>query len=771
MLPDLLPRPQQPVTEQNNISLPNSKTIPGKNIGFDADIDAMLLSKYVPASVVINYAMEIIQFRGETGSFLKHHTGKASLNVLKMTAPEIAFELRHCIPIVIKTKQAIRKSGIEVPATPSTRMVSIEVIPLSIDWEEPLLLILFSIPERVETFLQEGNKGKSNLVAKDRKIQKLEQDLTAARADMHAFSQEQEIFIEELQSVNEEVVSSNEELQSVNEELETSKEEIESTNEELTTTNQELQTRNELLNESYLYSEAILSNIHDSLLVLDKDLRIVSASKSFYKKFTLNPEETEGMLLYDIGNKEWDIPALRKLLSEVLPNKYEFHDFEVTHNFPRLGEKIMMLNATSIYQKMHGEELILLSIEDYTERKKIQQLIIDSEERFETAVAAVQGVVWTNNLKGEMEGEQKSWASLTGQSYDEYQGYGWAKALHPDDIQPTIEAWQMAIKEITPFLFEHRVRLKTGEWRYFSVKATPTFYGDGSIKQWVGMHIDITLQKIAEQKINSFAKELEMQVQDRTNKLALSNQELEENNLSLQILNKELQSFSYLASHDLQEPLRKIQILANRIIESEDKLSEKGKDYFGRMQKAADRMRALIEDLLSYSSVNNTKRSKLIKSDLNLIIEDVKTQLSEIILEKKAVVNAEQLCDINIIPHQFRQVILNLISNALKFTKPGTSPIITIKSKIVKNSKINNKSLPGIKEYCHITVTDNGIGFNEEYNEKIFEIFQRLHDRDVYPGTGIGLAIVKKIVENHNGIITAKGKEGKGAIFEMYIPA
>ena len=115
--------------------------------------------------------------------------------------------------------------------------------------------------------------------------------------------------------------------------------------------------------------------------------------------------------------------------------------------------------------------------------------------------------------------------------------------------------------------------------------------------------------------------------------------------------------------------------------------------------------------------------------------------------------------------------MLNLISNAIKFTKPGIAPVITIKSEKVKYNKINNVTLPRLKEYCHITIADNGIGFDEKYNEKIFEIFQRLHEKEDYPGTGIGLAIVKKIVENHHGFIIAKGKQGKGSTFDIYIPA
>ena len=653
-LPRLLPRAPLPekAIEKNNISTATKNDVPS-GMGFDNDIDELLLSKFIPASVVINYSMDILQFRGETDIFLKHQNGKASLNILKMTAPEIAFELRHSIPAVIKSKEPLRKTGIEVKSEPSLKLVSIEIIPIHSEAEEPLLLILFTKPELIETFLQDGKGGKSNVEAKDRKIQKLEEELAVAKADMQAFALDQEALIEDMQSANEEVVSSNEELQSVNEELETSKEEIESTNEELTTTNQELQTRNELLNESYQYSDAILANIHEPLLVLDKDLRVVSASKSFYKKFNLKPEETEGILLYDVGNREWDIPILRQLLDDILPKNSGFYDFEVIHTFPRLGEKILLLNAHRIVQKVHQEQLILLAIADITEsRKKAVQHIIKEKD-----------------------------------------------------------------------LLSHQNQL------------------------------------------------LEIAVEKRTKELKKANLRLEENNFSLQILNKELQSFSYVASHDLQEPLRKIRTLTNRLIDSETGLSAKGKDYFNRMQNAAERMQTLIEDLLSFSSLHDIKGRKFIKTDLNKIIEDVKIELHETIVAKGAKVINKKLCDINIIPYQFRQVMINLISNALKFSRPEVTPTIIIKSNLVKYNKSKMPGLEPEKQYCHIVIEDNGIGFEEKYNEKIFEVFQKLHNKDEYPGTGIGLAIVKKIIENHNGSISAKSVFGKGTTFEMYIPA
>ena len=164
-------------------------------------------------------------------------------------------------------------------------------------------------------------------------------------------------------------------------------------------------------------------------------------------------------------------------------------------------------------------------------------------------------------------------------------------------------------------------------------------------------------------------------------------------------------------------------------------------------------------------------KKKIEKTDLNIILDEVKINLKEIIQRKKAIIETTDLSETNIIRFQFHQLMQNLISNALKFVKPNTVPHIIIKSKIVQGSELNNEKLSPKINYCHITVSDNGIGFNPQYNERIFEVFQRLHSKEEYKGTGIGLAICKRIVENHSGIITATGKLNKGARFDIYIPA
>lgn len=245
---------------------------------------------------------------------------------------------------------------------------------------------------------------------------------------------------------------------------------------------------------------------------------------------------------------------------------------------------------------------------------------------------------------------------------------------------------------------------------------------------------------------------------------------LEQKNAELQKMNLELDSFAYVASHDLQEPLRKIETFAGLILEREyDVLSDTAKRHFDRLRKSVVRMQTLIEDLLTYTSVKvHDKIFK--KTALNNIVEEVKDSYAEEISQKSAKIEVGEMCTASVIPFQFYQLLHNLIGNSIKFSKPGVSPVIQITSTIEKGDPHLSDKLFPEKYYCHITVTDNGIGFDPQYNEKIFKVFHRLNGREEYEGTGIGLSIVKKIVDNHKGFIIATGEINKGARFDIYIP-
>ena len=241
--------------------------------------------------------------------------------------------------------------------------------------------------------------------------------------------------------------------------------------------------------------------------------------------------------------------------------------------------------------------------------------------------------------------------------------------------------------------------------------------------------------------------------------------------VELTIANKELQLFVHISSHDLQEPLRKLQIAASRIDgEDYNALSANGKEQFKRMKDAAQSMQTLIEDILSYVGTNKAE-AKIGDADLKNIIAEVASEYKEIIDETRATIDTKELSEVNVVPFHFRQIVRNLMGNSLKFSDPHKPLNIIIKSNNITTSKLHNpKLIPG-REYCHISFADNGIGFEAEYNEKIFEVFQRLHGKEKYKGTGMGLAIVKKIVESKDGIITATGKLHEGATFDIYIPS
>jgi len=268
------------------------------------------------------------------------------------------------------------------------------------------------------------------------------------------------------------------------------------------------------------------------------------------------------------------------------------------------------------------------------------------------------------------------------------------------------------------------------------------------------------LNRLTEETSKKFTDILENKVQVRT-------KQLEENYNSLKKLNKDLESFAYISSHDLQEPLRKIQTFVSLISQKElNNLSDQGKDYFNRIRNSAERMQILINDLLAYSRTSINER-KFEKTNFAITLQQVIEDLKEEIELKKATINIEKMCEGTIIPFQFRQLIYNIFSNSLKFSREGINPIISINCEIIDKEN----DLGNVEKMCHIKISDNGIGFDQKYGEKIFELFRSLHPKEIYHGTGIGLAIVKKIVENHNGQITANGKLNEGATFDIYLPA
>jgi two-component system CheB/CheR fusion protein len=321
-------------------------------------------------------------------------------------------------------------------------------------------------------------------------MKQLEAELNQLREDMRSIVEEQEAANEELQSVNEEIVSSNEELQSINEELETSKEELESSNEELITINQELQVRNEQLAEMQEYSEVVFSTIRESLLVLDKHLRVKNANTTFYKTFQLTEEEVEGKLLYDLGNKQWNIPRLKELLEDVIPRDQQIADFEVTNTFDNIGEKAMVLNARRMVLKVYGEHLILLAFEDITEHRKAQKMLAEREEWFRSMADNSPMMLWVAGTDKKLQFVNKAWLEYRDMLLSEAIGKSWMEDMHPDDEKRIRSVYDDAFLKKKTFTDQYRLR-HGRSYKNILIKGNPNYNHEKLFIGYIGSCVEI----------------------------------------------------------------------------------------------------------------------------------------------------------------------------------------------------------------------------------------------------------------------------------------
>lgn len=354
--------------------------------------------------------------------------------------------------------------------------------------------------------------------------------------------------------------------------------------------------------------DAIVETVRTPLIVLDGDLRVQRANRTFYRLFDEHPQTTESRLIYELGEGQWNIPGLRQLLEEILPQETEFEDYEVTLQFPSIGRRTMLLNARRVPGSSEHRQVILLALEDVTDRRE------------------------------------------------------------------------------------------------------------------------------AEAKVQRYTKELER-----------SNQALEE--------------FAAIASHDLQEPLRKILMFGDRLRRSaEGALTEKAEDSLTRLSNAAQRMQSLIDGLLQYSRVT-TRAQPFEPVDLAAVADAVLEDLASALERSSGTVTREELPSVVADPLQMRQLLQNLLSNALKFRRTDAAPTVHIGQRLLDDG-----------DTVEITVRDNGIGLQPQYAERIFGVFARLHGREEFEGSGIGLAICRRIANRHGGSITAAPVPDGGSVFTVVLP-
>ncbi len=338
-----------------------------------------------------------------------------------------------------------------------------------------------------------------------------------------------------------------------------------------------------------------------------------------------------------------------------------------------------------------------------------------------------------------------------------------------------IEKFQRVLSEFPPNSAKVELSIPdhAGKRTYFLVSLNTLHLQDSVALNLVWT--DVTKQKNVEERLIIANENLGRAIEERLlseNKVIILNDRLEESISILKDTNAELATFAHIASHDLQEPLRKILTYSGMLRKGYfDSIDQQGQGYINKIQNATTRMRSLINDILEYSALSQND-FVFNETDLQSIVNEIISDLEMVINETKAVITIEkELPVIEANSSQMRQLFQNIISNALKFIKAGVIPHITITYESVKGEEIDNMEESRRNENFYIFyIKDNGIGFDPEYIDKIFTIFQRLNNNAAYPGTGIGLAICKKTVEKHNGFITAESKPDEGALFRIILP-
>jgi len=384
------------------------------------------------------------------------------------------------------------------------------------------------------------------------------------------------------------------------------------------------------------------------------------------------------------------------------------------------------------------DELLIREPASQDEKEALVQTLKalkESEERYRSLVIATSQIVWTTDAQGQVE-DMPAWRTYTGQSESEVKGWGWLEALHPEDRDRTAQVWNHAVQTQSLYETEYRLRGVDGSYRYFSVRGVPVITASGSIREWVGTCTDITERKARADELNYL-----LAVLARTN-------------IALEKRNQELDQFAYVTSHDLKAPLRAIANLSQWIEEDlSEQLTEDTQHQMNLLRGRVHRMEALINGLLEYSRVGRL-HTATVKVSVAQVLDEVIDSLSPpqtFTIEVGA--NLPELVTERL---PLEQVFSNLIGNAIKH-----HPQMDGKVQI---------SVREQDEFYEFAVADNGSGIDPQYHEKVFGIFQTLEARDKSENTGIGLAIVKKIVESQGGSIWIESQLGQGATFRFTWP-
>lgn len=491
------------------------------------------------------------------------------------------------------------------------------------------------------------------------------------------------------------------------------------------------------LNKSVSYMQAVFESV-PSLLILDSGLRVVKANQSFYAHFKVTRDQTENRLVYELGNGQWDIPRLRVLLEEILPRNSFFKDFEISHTFPELGSRTILLSA----QRVDHLQQILLNIEDVTERLHYQSEMRRSESRYRRLFeTAKDGILILDPLTAKITDCNPFIEELLNSSRNELVGKELWEIGILKDQNASREAFAI-LAEKGYMRYEHLpVISKAGLHR--DVEFVSNVYFESGLRVIQCNIRDISIRKKTERELGLAKEEISRQT-------TTLQEHVEERTARLKEIIGELEMFSYAVAHDMRAPLRAMEGYANILMEDFGvNLPIEGQGHLRYIMAAAVRLDSLIQDVLTYSTVLHTDM-KLSILDLNTLVQQIILTYPQLHSGSVAVKIIGTLPKISGHPAAVSQCISNVLTNAAKFVATGTAPRITIRA----------EELNG---YVRLWVEDNGIGIDPKDQKRIFGMFERV--TNTYEGNGIGLAIVRKSIQRLQGNAGVESSLGNGSKF------
>lgn len=456
--------------------------------------------------------------------------------------------------------------------------------------------------------------------------------------------------------------------------------------------------------------------------------------------------------------EEEEAEKVRKALDKAFADG----DFYCEFRFAKNGKEKFILSRGRVVFEEGKPAKMLGTVTDITERHNIIGKLKESEDLYKQA----QALTHIGNWSWDLQTKKVAWSDELYRIFglepgsEEISYERFFSFVHPDDRDKVSTMIEKALQTLKMPEFHFQIISARGFVKVLRGKGEIVADHHHKPLAMLGTCQDVTREFMLTKQLREREKYLEQLNQS----LLLANQELSRTN-------DELESFNFIASHDLQEPLRKIQVYSNRILDTGlDELSPSLQDYFHRINNASKRMQKLIEDFLAFSQTFKVIQNSE-KVDMVQLLEEIRIELGTRIEDKKARLEVHHLPPVYGVPFQIKQLMTNLVSNALKYSHPDLPPHIVVSGEVVNGAALAIEGANPRIPYTKIAVADNGIGFEAKYAAKIFELFQRLHSKNTYSGTGIGLALCKKIVLNMNGFITAESQPGKGSVFTIYVPA